>query len=191
MWDNENVTTDDLPSWEFLSVYYLERRCSMNNNQRQAIIDYLERGDKFTDLLIRELEREDITDLEKRTYSSLLDAILGATELYCSMSEWPDNVEVFLTKMKRENEKDNKVELTIKRGPKTMQRINDVSGVVGELPIDSLQYDKLITLIRDMLSIAEHEHYITGFTECMNVVRNGGFKGLEDKLETMISHKKE
>jgi len=39
--------------------------------------------------------------------------------------------------------------------------------------------------------MAEHEQYIAGFCECMETIRNGGYKGLEDKLETIITHEKE
>lgn len=64
----------------------------MTNKKRQEIIDYLEKGDKFSDILIRELDNPNLTCYEKRTYSSLLDAMNGATELYCAMTEWPDNI---------------------------------------------------------------------------------------------------
>lgn len=57
----------------------------MRDNQIQEIIDYLEKGEDFTQLLIDELKRKDIEEYERRTYTGLLEALLGATELYCSM----------------------------------------------------------------------------------------------------------
>ena len=160
----------------------------MNNKQRQEIIDYLEQGDRFSDLLIRELERANISDSEKRTYSSLLDAILGRTELYYFMSEWPDNVEVFIPKKKRIPKKDSEAAITISHGPITMEIVKKISDFVHELPLSQEQNDQLIHMMRDQLLMAEHEQYIAGFCECMETVRNGGFKGLEDKLETMVTH---
>lgn len=59
----------------------------MKNEQIQEIIDYLDGGEKFQDLLIQELKNPDLEDYERRTYTSLLDSLLGATELYCAMSE--------------------------------------------------------------------------------------------------------
>lgn len=158
----------------------------MNNKQRHEIIDYLEQGEKFTDLLIRELDREDISSCEKRTYSSLLDAIRGATELYSSMTEWPDNVEVFVPK-DRKPIKDNTT-ILIKHGPMTIEKALELSDLIKNLPLNHSQNGSLISSMKEQLLIAEHEQYIAGFVECMNTVREGGFKGLEDKLEVMVSH---
>lgn len=158
----------------------------MNNKQRQEIIDYLEQGDKYTDLLIRELERADITDAEKRTYSSLLDAILAATELYCYMTEWGDNVEVFIPKQQEPIGED--ATIIIEHGPKTMTKVLEVSKFVKELPLSDSQNDTLIELMKDQLLIAEHEQYITGFCDCMKTVQAGGFQGLHDKLQKIIKH---
>ena len=158
----------------------------MNNNQRQAIINYLEQGSKFSDLLIRELEREDITDPEKRTYSSLLDAVLGATELYCFKTDWPDNVDIFISNQQREPKKDTETAITIKHGPLTVKKANEISEILRELPLDNGQNDRLITMMNDMLLMAEHEQYIAGFSECTKTVRDSGFKGLEDKLNAIM-----
>lgn len=157
----------------------------MNNKQRQEIIDYLEQGEKYTDMLIRELDREDISDSEKRTYSSLLDAILAATELYCYMTEWSDNVEVFVPKKQR-NEKEEAI--IISHGPETMEIARKLSDYVKSLPLGTDQNDKLVYMMRDQVLMAEHEQYIAGFIECMKIVQAGGFQGLQDKLECMVNH---
>lgn len=163
----------------------------MNNSQRHAIIEYLGQGEKFSDLIIRELGREDITDSEKRTYSSLLDAILGATELYCYMTDWPDNVEVFIPKDKRNIKSEKETAIVIEHGPVTMEIAMKLGEFVKGLPLSVEQNDKLVYLMRDQLLMAEHEQYIAGFSECMNVVHDGGFKGLEDKLLSLASHENE
>lgn len=154
----------------------------MNNKQRQGIIDYLEQGYKFTDLLIRELERIDITNGEKRTYSSLLDAILAATELYCYMTEWPDNVEFFIPK----KQEPIKEELEIKHGSKTLEKTLQLNKYVEELPLSDQQKNGLVNLIQEQVLIAEREQYLDGFCNCMRTVQAGGFKGLEDKLNNMV-----
>lgn len=154
----------------------------MNNKQRQEIIDYLEQGEKFTDLLIRELERVGITNGEKRTYSSLLDAILAATELYCYMAEWPDNVEFFIPK-----KQESIIEvLEIKHGPKTLEKTLQLNNYVEELQLSYQQKNELAKLMQEQLLIAEHEQYLEGFCNCMRTVQAGGFKGLEDKLNSMV-----
>lgn len=162
----------------------------MNNNQRQTIIDYLEQGSMFSNLLIRELDRGDITDPEKRTYSSLLDAVLGATELYCFMTDWPDNVEVIMPKKQREPKKGEDIAILIKHGPLTMEKVNEISEILRKLPLDNGQNDRIVTMLKDTLLMAEHEQYIAGFCECMKTVRDGGFKGLEDRFESMVSQEK-
>lgn len=154
----------------------------MNNKQRQEIIDYLEKGDKFTSLLIRELERADITGPEKRTYSSMLDAILGATELYCYMTEWGDNIEVFIPKQKQQDSISEDDLLIVEHGPRTMEAVQVISDYVKELPLNNIHNDTLVKLMLDQLLIAEHEQYMTGFNNCMKAIQDGGFKGLEDKI---------
>lgn len=59
----------------------------MKNEKIQEIIDYLDGGEKFQELLIQELKSPNLEEFERRTYTSLLDALLGSTELYCAMSE--------------------------------------------------------------------------------------------------------
>lgn len=67
----------------------------MKNEQIQEIIDYLDGGEKYQGLLLEELKNPNLEDYERRTYTSLLDALLGATELYCSMDEEDENTLTF------------------------------------------------------------------------------------------------
>ncbi|NCC16340.1 MAG: hypothetical protein EOM28_08310 [Clostridia bacterium] len=67
----------------------------MKNEQIQQIIDFLDGGEKFQALLLEELKNPSLEDYERRTYTSLLDALLGATELYCSMDEEEENTLTF------------------------------------------------------------------------------------------------
>ena len=164
----------------------------MNNKQRQEIIDYLEQGGRFKNMLIMELDRADISDSEKRTYSSLLDAILGSTELYCCMTEWPDNVAIFIPKEKRINKNDSEAAIIISHGPETMRLVKDVSDYLNVLPLSTEQNDRLLVdMMTKQLLMAEHEQYLAGFSDCMKVIQEGGFKGLEDKLEAIITSEKE
>lgn len=156
----------------------------MNNKQRQEIIDYLEQGDKFTELLIRELERVDITNGEKRTYSSLLDAILVSTELYCYMTEWPDNVELFIPKKRERVEEESAI--IVEHGPKTLEKTLQLKNYVEKLPLSYQEKKGFVNLMQEQLTIAEHEQYLDGFCNCMRTVQAGGFKGLEDKLNSMV-----
>lgn len=119
---------------------------NMTNKKRQEIIDYLEKGDKFSDILIRELDNSNLTCYEKRTYSSLLDAMNGATELYCAMTEWPDNINFISRQESSPTEKFN--------GPYSSE-------------------------------------YLQGFMDCMKAVKEGGFKGMEDRIGINIKGVKE
>ena len=163
----------------------------MNNKQRQEIIDYLEQGDKFRSVLMMELDRADISDSEKRTYSSLLDALLGSTELYCTMTEWPDNVAVFIPKKERIAKIDCGTAITISHGPETMELVKQVSNYLLKLPLSTEQNDELVDLMKNQLLMAEREQYITGFSDCIKVIQEDGFKGLEDKIESIVIHKTE
>jgi hypothetical protein len=151
----------------------------MTNKMRQEIIDYLEEGDKFADILIRELDKPNLTCYEKRTYSSLLDAMNGATELYCAMTEH-DNVISF------NQEKDRKVDdediIVIQHGLKTMESVYVLESYIKELPLSAKEIDKLVALTANQLFIAENESFIQGFITCMDAVHDGGFKGLEHKV---------
>lgn len=154
----------------------------MTNKKIQEIIDYLESGEKFSKVLISELSRADLTCYEKRTYSSLLDALNGATELYCAMTEWPDNVAFFTNTPESDQINDND-SIIIKHGLGTLEAVQAISDYIKGLALNSITNDKLVKLMTDMLRIAEQETYIQGFVDCMKAVQNGGFKGLEDKIE--------
>lgn len=158
----------------------------MTNKMIQEIIDYLESGERFGDILVKELDRTDLKCYEKRTYSSLLDALNGATELYCAMTEWPDNVEVFIKKNKKEDMNDELI--AVKHGPQTMEAVKQVSTYVGGLTLSNEQNDKLIDLMCKQLVTAEQEAFIQGFTVCMNAIHNGGFKGLEDEINKVVRY---
>lgn len=150
----------------------------MTNKMIQEIIDYLESGEKFVDILIKELDRTDLSGLEKRRYSSLLDALMGPDELYCAMNDWPDNVS-FKIVSKEEHQED---EIILHRGPITMDAVTKVSDYVRELPLTNEQNDKLIKLMCKQLVAVEHESFMQGFKVCMDTVLNEGLKGLEDKV---------
>lgn len=153
----------------------------MTNKKRQEIIDYLESGSRFAKTLINELQRQDLQSFEKRTYSSLLDALTGATELYCAMTEWPDNV-IYITRKPETDEINENDAIIINHGLRTMDAVKETSEYVKSLPLDNTQNEKLVELMKEQLLVAEYEAYIQGFADCMDAVQSGGFKGLEDKI---------
>lgn len=150
----------------------------MTNKTLQEIIDYLESGDKFIEILIKELDRKGLSDLEKRRYSSLLDALIGPDELYCAMNDWPDNIS-FKVVSKKENQVD---EIILQHGPITIDMVTAVSDLVGKLPLTNEQKDRLIELVCKQLVAVENESFIQGFKVCVDTVHNKGFKGLEDVI---------
>lgn len=150
----------------------------MTNKKRQEIIDYLEEGDKFADILIRELDKPNLTCYEKRTYSSLLDAMNGATELYCAMTDWPDNVDFRIINQDVKDED----EIIIQRGPLTIDAVNQVSNYIKDLPLNSDQNNQLVQLMVKLLVDAEHENFIQGFKVCLDALKYGGSKGVEETV---------
>lgn len=150
----------------------------MTNTKRQAIIDYLEQGERFAELLIKELERTDLEGYEKRTYSSLLDAINGSDELYCAMQEHEDNVIQF----KQETKEKQEDAIVIEHGSDTLKLVKDVSDYIANMPLDKEINNDLIEVLKKLVLIAEHEAYMQGFIDCMDAINSGGFKGMEDKI---------
>lgn len=123
----------------------------MTNKKIQEIIDYLEMGDKFSDVLLSELDNPNLTCYEKRTYSSLLDAFTGATELYCAMSDWPDYVDFRIVNQAVKDED----KFILRRGPLTIEAVNQVSNYAKDLPLNNDQNNQLVQLMVDLLNAAE------------------------------------
>lgn len=98
------------------------------------------------------------------------------------MTEWPDNVEFFIPK----KQEPIKEEMEIKHGPKTLEKILQLYKYVEELSLSDQQKKGLVNHIQEQLLIAEHEHYLDVFCNCMRTVQAGGFKGLEDKFNSMV-----
>jgi len=153
----------------------------MTNKKRQEIIYYLEKGDKFSNLLISELNRTDLATYEMRTYSSMLDAITGSTELYCAMTEWPDDVNFVMNDPKANDIKDEDA-IVIEHGQGTLKVVKIISDYVRDLPLLTVQNDALIKFMTELLTVAEREAYEQGFSDCVKVIQKGGFKGLEHKI---------
>ena len=157
----------------------------MTNKKRQEIIDYLEEGDKFADILIRELDKPNLTCYEKRTYSSLLDAMNGATELYCAMTDWPDNVDFRIV----DQEVNDEDEIILQRGPLTINAVNQVNNYLKDLPLNSDQNNQLVQLMVKLLVDTEHKNFIQGFKVCLDALKYGGSKGVEEAVLKVTRNK--
>lgn len=152
----------------------------MTNKIRQEIIDYLESGDRFANILVKELDKGNLETYEQRTYSSLLDALNGTTELYCAMTEWPDNIRFIMDSNKNAEQEDEAI--VIQHGLRTLESVQAVSDYLKDLPLSAEQNEKIVELMKDMLLVAEHETFMQGFVCCMKAIQDGGFKGMEDKI---------
>lgn len=72
--------------------------------------------------------------------------------------------------------------IIVVHGVRTIEAVNTVSDYIKELPLDTIQNDMLISLLKDQLLVTEHEAFMQGFVACMDVIQGCGLNAAMDKV---------